>query len=190
MPEAFLWKDSIDIYISEADMMNTLRITSVGAILMGILFVFVVVFGVHRDERIKQFLDSPSVREKSENSANSKARSSENRKSSLVQQAETFSSYLNPKSKIQEVRPVPRAMNVVRRPAVTPKFKVLGTCYCENDPEMSLALIDEPGKGQHWIRQSSEVGHLRIEQIKDGLVVVKSSKETFELAVQPSPAES
>lgn len=52
---------------------------------------------------------------------------------------------------------------------------------------MSLALIDEPGKGQHWVKQSREVGHLRIERIREGLVIVKSGKETFELTIQPSP---
>ena len=78
-------------------------------------------------------------------------------------------------------------MNVVRRLAVTPKFKLLGTSFCKNNPKMSLALIDEPSKGQRWVRHFSVVGHFRIEQIKDGRIVVKNYEETFELAVQPSP---
>jgi len=32
------------------------------------------------------------------------------------------------------------------------------------------------------------VGHLFVEQVKDGLVVVKSAKETFELEIEPEPA--
>jgi hypothetical protein len=52
---------------------------------------------------------------------------------------------------------------------------------------LSLALIDEPGKGLHWVRQSSKVGHLLIEQIKDGLIVVKDGKGTFELEAEQKP---
>ncbi len=172
-------------------MIKTLRITTVVAvILMGIFFVFSVVFGIRDDERIKRFLDSPGVIKKIENSADSKARISENRASPLVQQADKFALYLNPKSKSKKAQPVSRPTSVARKLAVTPKIKVFGTSYCVNNPEMSLALIDEPGKGWHWVRQSSKVGHLQIEQIKNGLVVVKSSNETFELAVEPSPETS
>lgn len=54
---------------------------------------------------------------------------------------------------------------------------------------MSQALIDEPGKGRYWVKQSSKVGHLQIEQIKDGLIVVKGSQETFELAIEESTVQ-
>jgi len=184
-------KKPIDIYTSEIDMIKTLRITTVVAvILMGIFFVFSVVFGIRDDERIKRFPDSPGVIEKFENSADNKARISENQVSPLVQQAETFALYLKPKSETKKDRPVLRPTSVALGLDVTPKIKVFGTSYCVNNPEMSLALIDEPGKGWHWVRQSSKVGHLQIEQIKNGLVVVKSSNETFEIAIEPSPETS
>jgi hypothetical protein len=48
-------------------------------------------------------------------------------------------------------------------------------------------MIDEPGKDIHWVRQSAKVGHLVIEQIKDGLVVVKDGERTFEVAVVERP---
>jgi len=51
---------------------------------------------------------------------------------------------------------------------------------------MSLALIDEPGKGRHWVKPSSKVGHLLVEQIKDGLIVVNGGQESFELAIEES----
>ncbi len=79
------------------------------------------------------------------------------------------------------------ASGVTRGPAVTPKFKVLGTSYYKGRPELSLALIDEPGKGLHWVRQSSKVGHLLIEQVKDGIVVFKDGKSTFELEAELKP---
>jgi len=169
--------------------MNTLRKTSVAAaIIMG--FLFAVVFSIPDDEQIKQFIDSPGVREKSADTKHSKAIRSQKLVPPLVQQVEAFSSYLNPKSELKTILPASKSVNILRQPAVTPKFKLLGTSYCKNNPKMSLALIDEPGKGQRWIRQSSEVDHLRIEQIREGLVIIKSSKETFELTIQSSPEKN
>lgn len=190
-PEVFLKKNSIDIYTTEADIMNALGTSKTAAvILLSSLFIFAAFSGIRSNERIKQYLDSPSVREKSKNTEYCSVISTKKTVSPLVQQADTLSSYLNRKSKLQEAPGVPRTMNVVRRLAVTPKFKLLGTSYCKNNPKMSLALIDEPSKGQRWVRQFSVVGHFLIEQIKDGLIVVKNYEETFELTVQPRPEAS
>ena len=49
---------------------------------------------------------------------------------------------------------------------------------------MSRALIDEPGSGLRWVMQSSMVGHLQIEQIKDGVVVAQGGQETFEVSIE------
>lgn len=171
-------------------MVKILRNTNVLIVLVGILFVLTVFFGLRPDIRIKQFLNLPNVIEQFENPVDSKVRISENRTPSLVQQAETFASYLNPEQKSENTQPISRTTSVTRELAVTPQIKVLGTSYCADNPEMSFALIDEPGKGLHWVRQSSEVGHLRIQHIGNGLVTVKSSEETFELAVQPHPETS
>jgi hypothetical protein len=67
---------------------------------------------------------------------------------------------------------------------VAAKFKLVGTSRYALHPELSLALIDEPGKGLYWVRQFSKVGHLIIEQVKDGLVVVRDGKNTFELVAE------
>lgn len=175
-------------------MIKKLKIKIVATIVcMGIFFALSIFFGIRDDKRIKQLLDSPSVIEKFENSADSRARNSENRASPLVQQAETFASYLNPEPKQEKTQPVSRANNVAsvtREVAVTPKLRIFATSYCVDNPEMSFALIDEPGKGLHWVRQSSKVGHLQIEKIKSGFVIVKSSEETFELAVENVPEAS
>jgi hypothetical protein len=172
-------------------MINTLRITSIiAAILAGIFFVFPVVFGVRSDESLDKFLKSPGLVEKFNSAAGNKARQGESRVSPLVQQAETFALYLNPpKPQIAEKTTEQKTPTTQEMP-VTPKFTVLGTCFHKERPEMSLALIDEPGKGLHWVRQSSKVGHLLIEEVKDGLVVVKGSKGTFERPVEQKPTTS
>ena len=170
-------------------MIQTLRITSVvAAILAGVFFVFPVVYGVRSDERIDRFLKQPSVREKFDDVADNKAKAADSRVSPLVEQAEAFAMYLNPvKAKVQKASIEPKTTSISSKLSVTPKFKVFATSYCAENPELSLALIDEPGRGRHWVRQSSKVGHLFIEQVKDGFVVVKGGQETFELEIEKMP---
>ena len=177
-----------DLCAFDTDMIKTLRITSVvAAILAGVFFVFPVVYGVRSDESVDEFLSLPSVREKFEDVADSKAKTGESRVSPLVEQAEAFALYLNPlKTTVQKTSIGPKT-TISSRVSVTPKFKVFGTSYCAGNPELSQALIDEPGRGRHWVRQSGKVGHLLIEQVKDGLIVVKSSDKTFEIPVEQKP---
>ena len=170
-------------------MIKTLRITSVvAAILAGVFFVFPVVYGVRSNERVDEFLKQPSVREKFEDVADNKEKTGESRLSPLVEQAEAFALYLNPlKTTVQKTSKATKTTDISEKVSVTPKFKVFGTSYCAGNPELSQALIDEPGRGRHWVRQSGKVGHLLIEQVKDGVVVVKSSDQTFELFVEEKP---
>jgi hypothetical protein len=182
-------QSSTDLCAFYTTMIKTLRITSVvAAILAGVFFVFPVIYGVRNDERIDEFLKLPSVKEKFENAADNKAKTGESRVSPLVEQAEAFALFLNPlKSTIQKASKEAKTTNLADRLPVTPKFKVFATSYYAENPDLSQALIDEPGRGRHWVRQSSKVGHLLVEQVKDGLVVVKSSKETFELEIEQKP---
>ncbi len=158
-----------------------------------VFFVFPAVSGVRSDYKIEQFLNSAGVVEKFNKAKGNKAKGSEGQISPLVKQADAFALYLNPPRK-PKIRP-----GVIRRSAkpaapkpktVSAKFKLVGTCYYALRPDMSLALIDEPGKGLRWVKQSSEVGHLIIEQIKDSLVVVRDGKKTFELVPERPPKRS
>ncbi len=182
-------QSSTDLCAFYTTMIKTLRITSVvAAILAGVFFVFPVVYGVRSDERIDEFLKLPSLREKFEDVADNQAKAGESRVSPLVEQAEAFALYLNPlKATVQKASQGAKTTDIASKLPVTPKFKVFGTIYFAGNPELSQALIDEPGRGRHWVRQSSKVGHLLVEQVKDGLVVVKSSKETFELVIEEKP---
>ena len=170
-------------------MIKTLRIMSVLAVaLAAVLVVFsVVIFGARGDKDIEELLGEPGVIEKFNNSAGNKTTRGTNQVSPLVQQAGAFALYLNP-PKPQAPRPVKgRTSTIKRAPSATPKFKVMGTSYNKGRPESSIALIDEPGKGLHWVRQSSMVGHLLIEEIKDGIVVIKDNNGTFELKTEETP---
>jgi hypothetical protein len=178
------------LYVFETDMIKTLRITSVvAAIMAGIFFVFPVIYGVRSDESVDKFLQMQSVKEKFENAADIKAKKGDNRVSPLVEQADAFALYLNPvKQPVRTISKGVKTPNIASNINVTPKFKVFATSFYPENPKLSQALIDEPGKGRYWVRQSSMVGHLLVEQVKDGLVVVKGNEETFELKIEKEPS--
>jgi hypothetical protein len=173
-------------------MIKTLRITSIlAAISAGVLikfFVFPVIFDVSGDKNVEKVLDSAGVIEQFKNTEGKRAKPSGNQVSPLVKQAEAFASYLAPKPKTKRTVSGSRTTGKPTLAPVKPKFQVFATTYFEGNPELSQALIDEPGKGRHWVRQSTMVGHLLIEQVKDGIVIVKSSEETFELAIEQTSA--
>ncbi|MCK4292850.1 MAG: hypothetical protein KAY65_06615 [Planctomycetes bacterium] len=173
-------------------MIKTLQITSILAAIVAVgLLISSVVFGVHKDDRIEAFLNSPSVLDRfAEEAKGSQAKRSTTKISPLVQQAGMFASYLAPKPKAPPIRKrvVTQVPNEGPRPEqVSAKFKLIGVSFCEFDPKMSLAFIDEPGKGLHWVRQASSVGHLVIEEVKDGLVVVRDGQRTFEMQAEEEP---
>lgn len=167
-------------------MSKTLRITSVlAAILVVTLVVLPVVFGSGADEQVQQILGTPSVVEKFQAQAGSAGGGDED--SPLVRQAQAFALYLDPPPppKPPERRRTSRSTRPSAprpRSPVSAKFELVGTSYYPLRPEMSMALIDQPGKGLRWVRQSSEIGHLIIEEVKDGEIVVRDGQRTFELA--------
>jgi hypothetical protein len=148
-----------------------------------VLLVFPVLFGVRGSKEIEQFLNSAGAIDKFKENANNQANNTENHTSPLVMQAQAFTLFLNPPKPV-EPPPDSQSSGIQRPPTVVSKFKLIGTSYFAAHPELSIALIDEPGKGMHWVKQAAEVGYLIIEQIKDGLVVVKDGQKTLEITAE------
>ena len=46
-----------------------------------------------------------------------------------------------------------------------------------------MALVAEPGKGGYWVRKGERMGHLVVENIKDGAIVYRDGGQLRELAV-------
>jgi len=163
-------------------MLKALRITSIISVfLAAVFFVFPVFFGVRRDKQAEGFLHSAGAIEEFKKAKGEKSAKGESQTSPLVKQAEAFALYLNPPAKPKRSPASHRPGRAPRPQSVSTKFKLIGTSYYALHPDLSLALIDEPGKGFRWVRQSSEVGHLVIEQIKDGSVVIRDGQKTSEL---------
>jgi hypothetical protein len=174
-------------------MIKTLRITSfVAAILAAGLFVLPMVYGFRSDEEIERFLSSKSVVDKFLEAVGGRSGGGEEQVSPLVEQAGFFAHYLDPPKPVRAEVPERKTDDPAPIPApprTSAKFKVVATVVNETRPEESRVLIDEPGKGLSWVKQSSEVSHLVIEEVKHGLVVVKGSKGPFEIPANPRPAE-
>jgi len=150
-------------------------------------FLMKVAFFFMPDREVMQFLHTPGAIEEFKRAKGEKSARSESQVPPLVKQAKAFGLYLNPPPAPRPERTArkPRKPTVTPRPrTVSAKFTLVGTSYYASHPGLSLALIDEPGKDLRWVRQSGEVGHLIIEQIKNGLVVVRDGKMTFELVAE------
>lgn len=172
-------------------MIKTLRITGTLAVVLGTgLFVAGAVLGSRSDEKMEKLLSSAGVIEEFKKAEGDKAKGGKSQTPPLVKQAEDFARYLNPPPKPRETNRVRTKVRDVGPPKVTPKFNLLGISYYSAHPELSLALIDEVGKGTWWVRQSGTVGHLLIEQIKEGAVVVRDNERTFEMVPEKEPRRS
>jgi hypothetical protein len=164
-------------------MIKTLRITSIIAVVLAVVFFALpAVFGIRDDKQIEQFLNSTGAIEQFKQARGDKVEDKRNETSPLIKQAEAFALYLNPPPKPSPITQVARSEP--RPKSVSPKFRLVGTSRHSLHPELSLALIDEPGKGLRWVRPSSKVGYLIIEQVKDGLIVVRDGESTLELVAE------
>ena len=172
------------------DMIKTLRITSViAAFLAAVVIAFPAFFGAGGDEETEKFLNTPSAVEKFlKDSTRARSKAGKDQISPLTKEAMAFALYLNPpppqyprakrygtarKGSLISGSPSPKSVSV--------NFSLIGTSFHSSDPNRSMALINQPGSGDRWVRQNSEVGHLLIEQVKDGSVIVKDGKKSIEL---------
>ena len=161
-------------------MTKALRITSIVVAVAAVLLVVLPpVFTSGADEQTQKFLDSPSVLETIKKT---KAVANTDTESPLVKQAKAFANYLNPPPKPKRTSPTPKRKAPARPQAsISSKFDLLGTSYYALRPQMSLALINEPGDGLRWVRQSSKIGHLVVEEVKDGKVIIRDGTRTYEI---------
>ena len=167
-------------------MVKTLRITSVIAAILAFFCVGLsVAFGLRANEARQGFIDSPGAVELFK-AGSEKSPSEDNQQVlPLVKQAKLFALRINPPApKKPTAQQASASTPKPRPPKVEAKFPLIGTCFYSTRPNQSLALIDLPAKGLRWIRQGDEVGHLIIEEIKDGLIVIRDGERTYELLAE------
>jgi hypothetical protein len=158
-------------------MIKTLRITIiVTAVVAGLFFVLSAMFGLRRDKEKEAFLANPTITATTKKGIN--RRDTAEQDIPLIKQAQAFTLRINPPAPKVEVS------TQIVKPVETPTFKLLGISYYPDDPNRSMALIDEPGKGQHWVTPSAKVGHLTILQITDAKIRYTDGQKNMEMSVE------
>lgn len=170
-------------------MIKTLRITSVlvamGAIaLLGIS----VVYGIDKDSEVQALVASNGpVAQFEKNLGRTAAAKNVNTKHPLVLAAEGFARLLNPPK--PQPRVVPKRSTPGKiKPSVSQNLsgntKLVGTCYNADDPSLSFALVDVPGKGQRWVSVNDKIDHHVIGEILDGKVILHNGAKRQTLVVE------
>jgi hypothetical protein len=170
-------------------MIKTLRITSIiVAIAAVVLLILPVVYGVRKDPKIEDFLKKPGVVEKFTATSGQNTTKNDSPNSPLVKQAIDLSKYFNPPPppppKVQPGAPTQGPAQPPTPPVASVKFDLVATSYYASSPEKSFALIDEAGKGLHWVKQGSTIGHVTIDTVKDGAIVVRDGTRTSDMTVK------
>jgi hypothetical protein len=167
-------------------MIKTLRITSILIAAAALWFIILIAArGVASDKGIEKLLSSPGAAEQLQVTYAGKKTSETDRQTPLIIQAKEFALRLDPPP--PPPPPVQSSPSpAVRRPqaTVSAKFTLIGTSYHVGDESNSWALIDEVGKGWHWVKLGGVVGHLKIEKIGDGIVLIRDGDSTYELTAE------
>ena len=167
-------------------MIKTLRITSVIAVLMAMsIFALPIKYGVKTDPKVENFINGPMVTDVFKAALRSRTVTPVSQINPLIQQAEAYALIIDPPKPIAKAIPEQGPKGgvkppIVVPPTVTPKFNLISTIYYPFNPEMSQALIEE-GKVRRWVKQSSKVNHLLIEEVKDGMILVRNGDEVTEM---------
>jgi hypothetical protein len=169
-------------------MIKTLRITSIiAAIAATVLLVLPAVYGVRSDPKIEEFIKLPGAVDKFTAAKGQNPAQKNAETSPLIKEAAGYSNIINPPPPPPpKVAPgaAPQAAAPPAPPVVAVKFDLVATSYYASHPEQSFVLINEPGKGLYWVKQGSAVGHLTIETVKDGAIIVRDGQRTSEMTVK------
>lgn len=171
-------------------MIKTLRITSV-LVAMGAIALlgFSVVYGIEKDSEVQALIESAGpVAQFEQNQGRTAAQKNVNTKHPLVVAAEEYALLLNP-PKMATRTPVRRnpATNKIKASVannISSSTRLVGTCYNAEDPNLSFALVDVPGKGQRWISLKDKIDHHMVHEILDGELVLLNGSQRQVLTVE------
>jgi hypothetical protein len=184
-------------------MVRALNTFGVLAIISAVcLIVFGVVQQLQAADAIERNLDLNIIEKfnKAEGSSENKSQKTLN---PLVEQAKAYALYLNPpepKPKPQRTRvaSVRQQRNIKNRKTTStnsrkiaaakstklqPKFTLVGTSYYRSAPEKSMALVSEPGKGVHWVKKGSHLGHFIVEKVERETIVYRDGNVLRQMTV-------
>ena len=141
--------------------------------------------GYRPDNEIASLLESPCIVEQwLKQTPGTLPKHSSIRELPLIKQAGLFARFLNPplNKKIAHSKTATKVKSKTsasysdQAPPLRPvqssaRFTLLATsCYPAN-PSISLALIEEPGRGQRWIKPGAHLGYLTVDKIAKGSIM-------------------
>ena len=163
-------------------MINTLKITSIVAGCLAILFFAMSAFlGLKPDEQ-KATIVAEAEKFGQEKLKAEAANTGNREDSPLVKQAQALALKLNPPKPVETVS----IENL--RPVAVARFKLIGTAYYPENIGKSIALLDVPGKGQRWVKINESIEGAQILKIFDGKIVYKEGDKTTEMYAGNKPA--
>jgi hypothetical protein len=171
--------------VSFYNMIKTMRITSFVAAFVTLgLLILIAARGMAANEKVESLLKIPGAAEQFQANLAGKKDLYSDQDTPLMKQAKAFALRLNPPPPPAPVVKAPTQEAPRPQATITAKFKLIGTSYHIGDANDSWALIDEVGKGMHWVKQGDKIGYLTIEKIGDGGVLINDNGNTYELTAE------
>ncbi|MBN1787858.1 MAG: hypothetical protein JW806_05625 [Sedimentisphaerales bacterium] len=171
-------------------MVKTLRITTMLIALAALgVIIFIAAKGMAVDKGIETFLSTPGIAEQMQAGSSGVKSTAGDQETPLIRQAKAFALRIDPPPPPAAVARTASTQGRRTAPSpkvntITAKFKLVGTSYYPGEDGNSWALIDEVGKGWHWVRLGEKVGHLTVERIGDGAVLINDGGKSYELAAE------
>jgi hypothetical protein len=177
-------------------MVNTLRITSVAAVLLAALVLASVLggpkslvnLGMKSDAKLEGMLKDPNVVDRFRKSSAGKTSSGADQVPVLVKQAQDFAKILRgPELAVAKPAAQRGDKGPIRPVASSAKFTLVGLSYSAVRPEESFAYIRLDDNTVQWVRKDDEIGHMTIRDIRQGSIVCWDGSRESEMAVTPPP---
>jgi hypothetical protein len=142
----------------------------------------------HSDEEDKEL----SITEKFQNLGEVRKIGEQDKVSPLVNQSGEFALIIDPpkppappeEKKVESPKII---QPIVSAPRPSARFKVLSTSCNRDRPEDSVALVSEPGKGEHWVKKGDIIGNFVLEKIEPGSIVYRYGNQVSEMNVEIKP---
>ncbi len=137
--------------------------------------------------------DGTSIIERFQSIGNIHKESDQENISPLVSQLGEFALIIDPPKPPEppEIKTETPQQKVTPPPVLAPKpsakFKLFATSCNRDRPEDSVALISEPGKGEHWAKAGDFIGNYVLEKIESGSIIYRYGSQTSEMNVELRP---
>ncbi|HOK67491.1 MAG TPA: hypothetical protein PK054_05785 [Anaerohalosphaeraceae bacterium] len=184
-------------------MLKALRIASMAAVISAVVVLAAVaILGFRGDPDIEAFLAKEGVVEQFRKKSQTVPAAKADAVSPLEQAAKAFALRIDPPPPPPPPKPIepPKPPEVKppqlpkppehKQPTLSAKFTLIATARYPEHPEKSMALLQNVQNEYKWYRQGEQVGHLVIQEIKDGSIVLyqggKFNSELFMPAATPT----